>query len=93
MGHIIFEEGIQVDPAKLNVISKLPYPSSVRKVKSFLGHAGFYRWFIKNFSKITLPLSNLLQKDVLFDFGEGCKEAFDALKAALVTPPIINALD
>jgi len=86
--HIIFEKGIQVDPAKLNVISQLPYPSSVREVRSFLGYARFYRLFIKNFSTIALPLSNLLQKDVSFDFGEGCKEAFDSLKASLVTLPI-----
>ncbi|KAK7347615.1 hypothetical protein VNO80_22151 [Phaseolus coccineus] len=79
LGHIISEKGIQVDHAKLNIISQLPYPSSVRNVRSFLGHAGFYRRFIKNFSKIALPLSNLLQKDVSFDFGEGCKEEFDAL--------------
>jgi len=63
LGHIISEKGIQVDPAKLNVISQLPYPYSVREVRSFLGHAGFYRQFIKNFSTIALPLSNLLQKD------------------------------
>jgi len=73
LGHIIFEKGIQVDSAQLNVISQLPYPSFVREIRSFLGHAGFYRRFIKNFNTIALPLSNLLQKDVSFDFGEGCK--------------------
>ena len=52
--------GISVDPAKVNVISSLPYPSSVREVRSFLGHAGFYRRFIKDFSKVGLPLSRLL---------------------------------
>ena len=93
LGHIISEKGIQVDPAKLNVISQLPYPFSMREVRFFLNHACFYRRFIKNFSKIALHLSNLLQKDILFDFGEGCREAFDALKAALMTPPIIKAPD
>jgi len=93
LGHIIYENAIQVDPAKLNVISQLLYPSSVREVRSFLGHAGFYRRFIKNFSTISLPLSNLLQKEVSFDFGKGCKEAFDSFKATLVTPLIIKPPD
>jgi len=71
----------------------LPYPSSVKEVRSFLGHAGFYRRFIKDFSKIANPLSNLLQKDVVFDFGERCKDAFDTLKKALTTTPIIQPPD
>ncbi|KAK7251288.1 hypothetical protein RIF29_34343 [Crotalaria pallida] len=70
LGHIISHKGIEVDPAKLHVISHFPYPSCVREVRSFLGHAGFYRRFIQNFSKIALPLSNLLQKDATFDFGD-----------------------
>ena len=63
------------------------------EVRSFLGHAGFYRHFIKDFSKVTLPLSNLLQKEVEFDFDDRCKEAFDCLKHALTTTPIIQAPD
>jgi len=90
LGHIISKKGIEVDPAKLDVIAQLPYPSCVREVRSFLGHAGFYRRFIKDFSKIALPLSNLLQKDVGFDFDERCREAFDCLKKALTTTPIIQ---
>jgi len=65
----------------------------VREVCSFLSHAGFYRRFIQDFSKKALPLSNLLQKDVDFIFDEGCKEAFDCLKKALTTIPIIQAPD
>ena len=91
LGHIISKKGIEVDPAKISIISHLPYPSSVREVRSFLGHAGFYRRFIQDFSKKALPLSNLLQKDVDFIFDEGCKEAFDCLKKALTTTPIIQA--
>jgi len=73
LGHIISSEGIVVDLTKISIISQLPYPSSVREVRSFLGHAGFYRCFIKDFRKKALPLSNLLQKDVDFIFDEGCK--------------------
>ena len=58
-----------------------------------LGHAGFYRRFIKDFSKVALPLSNLLQKEVEFDFDDRCKEAFDCLKRAVTTTPIIQAPD
>ena len=77
----------------LFIYFRLPYPSSVKEVRSFLGHAGFYRRFIKDFSKIANPLSNLLQKDVAFDFGERCKNAFDTLKKALTTTPIIQPPD
>ena len=93
LGHIISNKGIEVDPAKISVISQLPYPSCVREVRSFLGHAGFYRRFIRDFSKVALPLSNLLQKEVEFDFNDRCKEAFDCLKRALTTTPIIQAPD
>jgi len=93
LGHIISRKGIEVDPAKISIISQLPYPSSVREVRSFLGHAGFYKCFIQDFSKKALPLSNLLQKDVDFIFDEGCKEPFDCLKKALTTTPIIQVPD
>ena len=77
--HVVSKNSISVDPAKIDIISQLPYPSSMKEVRSFLGHTGFYRRFIKDFSKIANPLSNLLQKDVAFDFGERCKDAFDTL--------------
>ncbi|CAM8947986.1 unnamed protein product [Rhodiola kirilowii] len=93
-------EGIQVHKAKIDLITSLPYPSDQRGVKSFLGHAGFYRRFLKDFSKRVLPLSRLLQKDVPFELLEECKAAFDDLKAAfddlkvaLTSAPIIQAPD
>lgn len=73
LGHVISNKGIEVDPAKIDVISHFPCPSCVREVRSFLGHAGFYRRFFQDFSKRALPLSNLLQKEVAFDFDEKCR--------------------
>ncbi|PNY01162.1 hypothetical protein L195_g024451, partial [Trifolium pratense] len=90
LGHVISPKRIEVDPAKINVTSNLPYPSCVSEIRSFLGHAGFYMRFIKDFSKIALPLSNLLQKDVTFTFDDKCKKAFDCLKMALTSTPIIQ---
>ncbi|CAM8926496.1 unnamed protein product [Rhodiola kirilowii] len=86
-------KGIEVDKAKIDLIMTLPYPSTVRGIQSFLGHAGFYRRFIKDFSKKALPLSTLLQKEVPFEFTNACKEAFDELKKALTRTPIIQTSD
>ena len=93
LGHIISERGIEVDKAKVELISKLPPPTSVRQVRSFLGHAGFYRRFIKDFSKISRPLCDLLAKDKSFDFSKECLTAFDILRTALTTAPIIKPPD
>ena len=77
LGHKISVRGIEVDKAKIDAIEKLPPPMNVKGVRSFLGHAGFYRRFIKDFSKVAKPLSNLLNKDVAFVFNEECMEAFN----------------
>ncbi|CAM9000551.1 unnamed protein product [Rhodiola kirilowii] len=91
LGHVVSHKGIEVDKAKIDLIVTLPYPSTVRDIKSFLGHAGFYRRFIKDFSRRALPLSNLLQKDVPFEFNDACKKAFNELKQELTSTPIIRA--
>ena len=62
LGHKISRKGLEVDRAKIETIEKLPPPTLVKGVRSFLGHAGFYRRFIKDFSKISKPLSKLLEK-------------------------------
>ena len=76
LGHVVSYRGIEVDKAKVDIIQSLPYPTSVREICSFLGHAGFYQRSIKDFSKIVLPLCKLLQKDVTFKLDEACKMAF-----------------
>ncbi|CAN6700231.1 unnamed protein product [Malus baccata var. baccata] len=91
LGHLISNRGIEVDKAKIDAIEKLPPPTTVKSVRSFLGHAGFYRRFIKDFSEISRPLCNLLAKDAPFVFDEACLEAFKKLKTLLTTAPIIAA--
>ncbi|XP_057738076.1 uncharacterized protein LOC130955264, partial [Arachis stenosperma] len=93
LGHKISSRGIEVDKAKVEVIEKLPPPANVKAIRSFLGHAGFYRRFIKDFSKIAKPLSNLLAADTPFVFDTQCLQAFETLKAKLVTAPVISAPD
>ena len=68
----------------------MPYPRDIKGIRSFLGHAGFYRRFIKDFSKTSRPLTNLLQKDVPFVFDEDCKEAFEVLNKDLIIAPIVQ---
>ena len=91
LGQKISSKGIEVDKAKVDVIEKLPPPTNVKGIRSFLGHAGFYRRFIKDFSKIAKPLSNLLNKDISFNFDAECLNAFNLLKTSLVSTPIIIA--
>ncbi|CAN6695352.1 unnamed protein product [Malus baccata var. baccata] len=89
LGHIISENGIEVDKSKIDLVRHLPSPTSVREVRSFLGHAGFYRRFIKDFSKMAQPLCRLLQKEVVFAFTKECTASFNQLKELLTTAPII----
>ena len=85
LGHLISDRGIEVDKAKVEVIKKLPPPTSVKGIRNFLGHTGFYRRFIKDFSKIAKPLTNLLAKDSLFIFDDDCLEAF-CIRSYFTTP-------
>ncbi|RDY02284.1 Retrovirus-related Pol polyprotein from transposon 17.6, partial [Mucuna pruriens] len=91
LGHLVSNKGIEVDKSKIDIITSLPSPTSVREVCSFLGHTGFYRKFIRNFNKLALPLSRLLQKDVDFNFDQPCIEAFQELKNRLTSAPILQA--
>ncbi|XP_031384834.1 uncharacterized protein LOC116198747 [Punica granatum] len=91
LGHKVSKKGIEVDRAKVEIIEKLPPPTSTKGVRSFLGHAGFYRRFIKDFSKISRPLCNLLEKDSAFVFNDNCLQAFNLLKEKLTSAPVIVA--
>ncbi|GKA72375.1 reverse transcriptase domain-containing protein [Tanacetum coccineum] len=93
LGHKISKNGIEVDKAKVNVIAKLPHPTTIKGVRSFLGHAGFYRRFIKIFSKISRPMTHLLEKNTLFIFSYECIQAFQTLKKKLTEAPILIAPD
>nr|GEX48642.1 hypothetical protein [Tanacetum cinerariifolium] len=91
LGHKISQKGIEVDKAKVNVISKLPHPTTVKGIRSFLGHAGFYRRFIKDFSKIAKPMTRLLEKATPFIFSQECIDAFQTLKRILTEASILIA--
>ena len=82
-----------MDQAKVDAIEKMPCPKDIKGIRSLLGHAGFYRRFIKDFSKISRPLTNLLQKDIPFVFDDDCLEAFETLEKALITTPIVQPPD
>ncbi|GJS47073.1 reverse transcriptase domain-containing protein [Tanacetum coccineum] len=84
---------IEVDKSKVDVIAKLPHPTTVKGIRSFLGHAGFYRRFIQDFSKIARPMTHLLEKETPFIFSKECIEAFETLKMKLTQAPILVAPD
>jgi hypothetical protein len=85
----VFRDGIQPDPDKISAVKDFPVPKKVKDVRSFLGLANYYRRFIKDFSKIAKPLTQLLHKNVKFQWTEACQTAFDILKSALVSSPIL----
>ena len=93
LGHRITSKGIEVDKAKVEVIEGLCTPTCVKDIRSFLGHCGFYRRFIKDFAQISKPLTNLLVKDCEFIFSDECVKAFVRLKEALISAPILQPPD
>nr|GEU72005.1 reverse transcriptase domain-containing protein [Tanacetum cinerariifolium] len=93
LGHKILKKGIEVDKAKIEVISKLPHPTTVKGIRSFLRHVGFYRRFIKDFSKISIPTTHLFEKNAPFVFSNDCVQAFQTLKEKFTQAPILIALN
>eukprot|EP00253_Pinus_taeda_P027733 PITA_27733 len=91
LGHTISQQGLQVDPKKIAIIQRVPPPQKVRDVRSFVGLAGYYRRFIKDFSKLASPLFGLLGKDVEFKWTNDCQGALNELKDKLVSTPILRS--
>nr|GEY84681.1 reverse transcriptase domain-containing protein [Tanacetum cinerariifolium] len=91
LGHTISKKRIEVNKAKIEVISILPHSKTIKGIRSFLGHAGFYRRFIKDFSKISRPMTHLLEKNSPFIFSNECIQAFRTLKDKLTEAPILIA--
>ena len=88
--HLVSEWGIEVDKAKIEVIEQLPPPVNVKGIHSFLGHTGFYTQFIKDFSQISRPLTNLLAKVAPYKFTDECLNGFHTLNKALILAPTIQ---
>ena len=93
LGHKISAAGLEVDQEKVVVIKTLMPPTIVKGIRSFLGHAGFYKRFIRDFSKISISLCRLLEKDANFDFDESYRSAFEEIKSRLVLAPIMLTPD
>ena len=89
LGHVISGEGIAVDPTKVVTVTNWESPALVGEIRSFLGLAGYYQRFIKNFSKIAKPMTELLKKDTKFKWTEECEANFQELKKRLVTVPVL----
>ena len=93
LGHVISERGIFPDPSKIDSVKNFPIPKNPKEVKSFLGLAGYYRRFIKDFAKIAKPLTNLLKKNTIFTWTNKCTESFNLLKEHLTNHPILQYPD
>nr|GEV67579.1 DNA-directed DNA polymerase [Tanacetum cinerariifolium] len=93
LGHKISKNRLEVDRAKVDVIAKLPHPTTVKGVRSFLRHAGFYQRFIQDFSKIARPMGHLLEKETPFVFSKNCIDAFETLKKKLTEASILVVPD
>ena len=90
LGHHVSSIGTKVDPTKIEVISKLPPPQTQKDVRSFLGHVGYYRRFVENFTKIATPMFKLFTKDAIFSWDSQCQDAFEILKEKLSTTHVLQ---
>ena len=90
LGHVINKDGVSVDPHKVEAVANWQRPTNVSEIRSFLGLAGYYRRFIKNFSKISLPMTRLMRKGVTFEWSSECESSFIELKSRLMKAPILT---
>ncbi len=93
LGHMVSKEGIRPDPGKIETVMHFPTPKNVTSVRSFLGLTGYYKKYVRGYSKLAGPLFELTRKDIPFVWDVGCEQAYQALKAALVDAPVLTRLD
>ena len=93
LGHVVSQKGISVDPNKVEAILNWERPMTVTKIRSFLGLAGYYRRFVKDFSQIALPLTKLTRKDASFEWMPECEQSFQDIKERLTMAPMLTLLD
>lgn len=89
LGHVIGNEGIRPEPAKIEAVQSFPVPTCVKELQSFLGLANYYRRFVNGFASIAKPLTNLLKKGRAFNWNDECGEAMNTLKASLTRTPVL----
>ena len=89
LGHIVSKDGVSPDAEKIRLVEEFPTPSNAKNIKQFLGLSGYYRRFVKDFSRTASPLTEILRKDVTFKWTPECQVAFDTLKKALINTPIL----
>ena len=87
---MVSENGISVDPMKVEAVNNWPRPTNVSEIRSFLGLAGYYRRFVEGFSKLASPLTQLTRKNMKFQWNENYEKSFEELKHRLVTAPILS---
>ncbi|XP_038876406.1 uncharacterized mitochondrial protein AtMg00860-like [Benincasa hispida] len=93
LGHVVSKDRVSMDPAKIEGITNWPYPTTVSKVCSFLGLAGYYHRFVENFSSMATPLTQLTRKEASFVWSKACEDSFQDLKQRLVSAPILTMSD
>src|SRR6266403_5338385 len=93
LGHVINSDGIKMEPSKVDAVVKWPQPKNIHDIRAFLGLAGYYRRFVKDFSKLASPLTNLLHKDIPLKWTKKQEAAFTELKQAVSTAPVLIVPD
>jgi hypothetical protein len=93
LGYVVSKEGAKPDPKKIDAVLCFPKPTTITNVRSFLGLTGYYHKYIRGYSRLAGPLFELTKKDVAFIWNQGCQQAFDSLKRALIDAPILVRLD